>query len=290
MAAQPLISQQPISKTSFNPTKKGYEHKDGKCCEMGDTLATGCFCLTCVTMLPVCSSILSVQQQTEKLIFRWGKYESTLTEPGLYWNNCFGREVRNVATTIQSMELPSRSSRSTTVLDANGNPLVVSGVVVYQVDDTYKASVTTQNYIQFIETQGESVLKTVVGRFPYESTTGAPCLQRNSDVVCEALYAELQQQLYVAGVKVHSFSLKEISYAPVIAAAMLKRQQAQAMVEARQTIVAGAVDTTTGAIDALKKRGISLDESATQTLVSNLLTVICSETDVQPTLPLTGGK
>lgn len=236
--------------------------------------------------MPLLTSILAVQQQTEKLVFRWGKYESTLTDPGLYWNNCFGREVRTVPTTIQSMDLPRRTQ--TTVLDANGNPLIVSGVVVFQVSDTYKASVTTQNYQSFVETQGEAVLKTVVGRFPYESTTSAPCLQRNADIVGEALHKELQRQLEVAGVRVHSFSLKEISYAPVIAASMLKRQQAQAMVEARQTIVAGAVDTTTSAIDALRAKGIEMDKAATQMLVSNLLTVICSETEATPTIPLAG--
>lgn len=93
-------------------------------------------------------------------------------------------------------------------------------------------------------------------------------------------------QLVVAGIEIRSFSLKEISYAPVIAAAMLKRQQAQAMVEARQTIVAGAVDMTHSAVMQLKERGMALNDAETARLVSNLLTVICSESDASPTLPL----
>lgn len=240
-----------------------------------------------MAFVPCCSSILAVDQRTEVLVFRWGKYESTLTEPGLYWNNCFGRSIRTASTTIQSMDLPRGGSMRSTVLDSRGNPLVVSAVVVYQVCDTYKATVSTLNYTQFIETQGESVLKAVIGRFPYECPDAdTPSLQQNSDQVCEALLTELQANIDMAGIEIQSFRLKEISYAPVIAAAMLKRQQAQAMVEARQTIVNGAVDMSTSAIQSLKDRGVVLDERTTAQLVSNLLTVICSETEVQPTLPL----
>lgn len=227
-----------------------------------------------------------MRQQTETLIFRYGKYESTLTTPGLYWNNFCGREQRVCSTAIQSLDLPAYNGKNLVVLDSRGNPLVVSGVVVYHIDDTYKATVATENYRTFIETQSEAVLKSVIGRFPYEAQGDAACLQRNGDVVAQALKVELQRQLVVAGVHIRSFSLKEISYAPVIAAAMLKRQQAQAMVEARQTIVAGAVDMTHSAVEQLKERGLKLDDKETGRLVSNLLTVICSESDATPTLPL----
>lgn len=229
---------------------------------------------------------MSVKQQTETLIFRFGKYESTLTEAGLYWNNMCGREQRTCSTALQSLDLPARNAKNLVVLDSRGNPLVVSGVVVYHVSDTYKATVATENYRTFIETQSEAVLKNIVGRFPYEAQGDAPCLQRNGDVVAQALQVELQRQLVVAGIEIRSFSLKEISYAPVIAAAMLKRQQAQAMVEARQTIVAGAVDMTHSAVMQLKERGLALNDAETARLVSNLLTVICSESDASPTLPL----
>jgi len=285
VAKQPLMgSQQQPNDYSQISGRKEATHKTASKCEFGDAIACG----LCIPACPgsVLGSILSVRQQTETLVFRFGKYESTLTEPGLYWNNCCGREVRPCSTAIQSLDLPKYGSKNLVVLDSKGNPLVVSGVVVYHVADTYRATVSTQNYTTFIETQSEAVLKTVVGRFPYESTGDMPCLQRNGDVVAEALQVELQRQLQVAGIHVRSFALKEISYAPVIAAAMLKRQQAQAMVEARQTIVSGAVDMTHSAVEQLKERGVVLDEKATATLGSNLLTVICSESEATPTLPL----
>ncbi len=156
-------------------------------------------------------------------------------------------------------------------------------------EDTYLAAVATRNYRTFIETQGEAVLKSVISQFPYEAgTPGGPCLQRSGEAVNEALRRELQHQLTCAGITVRSFVLKEISYAPVIAAAMLKRQQAQAMVEARQTIVKGAVEMSVDAIEQLRARGVTFDDGATSQLVSNLMTVICSESEASPTLPLAG--
>lgn len=276
---------QQLSDYSQIDGRQGAKHTTASKCELGSTVSKCLFVPTCP--LAFLSSILSVRQQTETLVFRFGKYESTLTEPGLYWNNCWGREIRPCSTAIQSLDLPAGyNGKNLVVLDSKGNPLVVSGVVVYHVADTYQATVATENYKTFIETQSEACLKTVVGRFPYESTGDAPCLQRNGEVVSQALQVELQRQLQVAGIHVRSFALKEISYAPVIAAAMLKRQQAQAMVEARATIVAGAVDMTHSAVEQLKDRGVVLDERATATLVSNLLTVICSESEATPTLPL----
>eukprot|EP00729_Bicosta_minor_P001216 gene1216-34751_t len=271
VAKQPLMRGSPTSDYSVLDGRAEVLHKTGSQVECGD-LVSKAMCGICFP--------------TETLIFRYGKYESTLTTPGLYWNNFCGREQRVCSTAIQSLDLPAYNGKNLVVLDSRGNPLVVSGVVVYHIDDTYKATVATENYRTFIETQSEAVLKSVIGRFPYEAQGDAACLQRNGDVVAQALKVELQRQLVVAGVHIRSFSLKEISYAPVIAAAMLKRQQAQAMVEARQTIVAGAVDMTHSAVEQLKERGLKLDDKETGRLVSNLLTVICSESDATPTLPL----
>lgn len=284
VATQPLMATGSVSAGSDYGAGQAVVHKTATKCEFGSMLAT-CMCVP-FCPLTFMTSILSVRQQTESLVFRFGKYESTLTEAGLYWNNMCGREVRQVSTALQSLDLPRGSAKNLVVLDAKGNPLVVSGVVVYHVEDTYKASVATQNYLTFIETQSEAVIKTVVNRYPYEAPGREPCLQRSGETVCAALTAELQRMLMVAGIKVHSFALKEISYAPVIASAMLKRQQAQAMVEARQTIVKGAVDMSVTAVEQLKDRGIVLDDQTTSRLVSNLLTVICSESDASPTIPL----
>ena len=131
------------------------------------------------------------------------------------------------------------------------------------------------------------MLRNVVSRYPYEAgAEGEECLRRHADKVNAVLGYELQLQCQFAGIKVHSFLLKEISYSPIIAQAMLKKQQATAMLEARAIIVNSAVEMSTSAIAQLAERGVTLDQAQTTTLVSNLLTVICSENDVQPTLPL----
>ena len=100
----------------------------------------------------------------------------SLSSLGLYWNNFCGREQRVCSTAIQSLDLPAYNGKNLVVLDSRGNPLVVSGVVVYHIDDTYKATVATENYRTFIETQSEAVLKSVIGRFPYVRLLNTPAL------------------------------------------------------------------------------------------------------------------
>jgi len=154
--------------------------------------------------------------------------------------------------------------------------------------DRYRAAVGVQNADMFLLTQGESTLKEVISLFPYEVEPGnaTASLRQNSDEVSLRLQTLLQSRVYEAGLSVQSFRLKEITYAPVIAQAMLKRQQASAVIAARHTIVSGAVEIATSAVSQLSERGIVLTQQDTTKLVSNLLTVICAESDVQPTMPL----
>jgi regulator of protease activity HflC (stomatin/prohibitin superfamily) len=243
------------------------------CCpfSLGATLLASCF------VLPV---------QTEAVLLRYGKYERTIKEPGIHYSNVFGRTVKKISTKLMSMDLPGAGGARRTVMDKEGNPLVVSAVVTYQFVDSYKAAIDVANPHAFLATQGETVLRNVLARYPYETHLPEPSLRTHLEEVSDALRDALQVAVRVAGIKVHSYGLKEISYAPVVAAAMLKRQQAAAMVQARSTIVHGAVDIATDAVTALKQNGIELDEASSARLVSNLLTVICSDTEVQPTVPL----
>eukprot|EP00730_Choanoeca_flexa_P019420 TRINITY_DN9485_c0_g1_i4.p1 TRINITY_DN9485_c0_g1~~TRINITY_DN9485_c0_g1_i4.p1 ORF type:complete len:280 (+),score=55.42 TRINITY_DN9485_c0_g1_i4:104-943(+) len=256
---------------------------------------TSCHPLSCCLGIACCpitfgvsalSSFFVVPQQSEYVVMRFGKYERTLTKPGIHWSNIFGRSLKPISTKLQSMDLPSAGNSRRTVMDKEGNPLIVSAVVTYQFVDSYKAALDVANPFTFIMTQGEIVLKNVIARFPYEAHDGVESLRTHSEQVAVSLRDELQRAVTAAGVHVHSFGLKEISYAPVVAAAMLKRQQAKAMVQARSTIVEGAVDIASSALSSLKLKGIELDPHDSTRLVSNLLTVICSETDVQPTVPL----
>eukprot|EP00049_Salpingoeca_infusionum_P023229 m.11012 g.11012 ORF g.11012 m.11012 type:complete len:313 (+) comp5652_c0_seq1:406-1344(+) len=231
------------------------------------------------------ASCLTVPQQSEAVIMRCGKYEQTITEPGLHCSNVFGRTVIMVSKQIQSVDLPSGMSGRRTVLDADGNPLIVSAVCAFRIQHSYRAVINVDSARGFLMTQGETVLKNVVSSYPYECDQ-RPSLRTHSDEVSLQLKNMLQSKVSVAGVEVISFDLKEVSYAPVVAAAMLKRQQANAIIGARQAIVTGAVDIATHAVRQLEQNGISMSETDNARLVSNLLTVICSEADVTPTVSM----
>lgn len=251
-----------------------------------------CFlqCLCCPLMggMNIVSSVVTLPVQTEAVILRWGKYEQTLKEAGIHYSNIWGRTMLTVKTNTKSMDLPVNAGNRRTVLDASGNPLIVSAVVVYKVVNSYRATVDVQNPDMFLLTQGESTLKEVVSQFPYEvaADSGQLSLRQSADEVSLRLRDLLQSRVHEAGLSVQSFRLKEITYAPVIAQAMLKQQQAAAMIAARQTIVTGAVSIATSAVSLLSEQGIVLTQQDTTQLVSNLLTVICAESDVQPTVPL----
>jgi len=176
----------------------------------------------------------------------------------------------------------------TTVLDRNGNPLIISGVVVYQFVNPKRAALDVENPVGFVESQAEAVLKQVVSRFPYEASRDVdePCLKKEAEFVGKQLCQALQSKVEVVGALIHSFQLKEISYAPEIASAMLRRQQAQAMIESRQTIVQGAVEIAVEAVRSLEQHGVKLEPKEKTSLVSNILTVMCSDREAQPTLPL----
>lgn len=151
-----------------------------------------------------------------------------------------------------------------------------------QIVDSYKAAVVVSQPVNFVSTQGECVLKNVVSRFTYEQ------LQHDNDAVNMQLRRGLQELVNEAGVRIAQFTLKEVSYSSVIAAAMLKKQQAMAIIEARERIVSGAVDIATSAVNSLRERNLCMSEEEATRLVTNLLTVICAESDVQPTMPLKG--
>eukprot|EP00123_Amoebidium_parasiticum_P022467 comp8799_c0_seq1/m.4020 comp8799_c0_seq1/g.4020 ORF comp8799_c0_seq1/g.4020 comp8799_c0_seq1/m.4020 type:complete len:293 (-) comp8799_c0_seq1:402-1280(-) len=227
-------------------------------------------------------SCYTVDVMQETLVFRWGRYQKTVKEPGLHFDNMWGRDLRSISTKRATCDLPV-----TTIVDANGNPLNISAVVVYSYVDTMRAALSVDDADQYIRTQAEAALKQVVSKFPYESNDEkVACLKKEAEEVGRELVEALQKKATAAGAKVHSFQLQEMSYAPSIAAGMLRRQQAAALVEARQTIVKGAVDIAVEAVTALEEHSIKMTEEEKTRLVTNLLTVICSDQNAQPTVPL----
>jgi len=191
--------------------------------------------------------------------------------------------MKIVSTKVKSIMIPE-----TKTIDCNGNPLVVNGILAYQVRNSKRATLDVEMADNFVTTQGLASLKQIVSRYPYEadaSHTGK-CLKSAADVIGTEMVGILQERVSVAGIQILSFTFNEISYAPEIAQGMLKRQQANAILQARKLIVTGAVDIAQLAVRELEAQGIAMDDKAKARVASNLLTVICSENATAPVLPL----
>jgi len=222
----------------------------------------------------------SVREQQEAVLLNYGRFTGIETEPGCHFKNCFGREIRHVSKQKISVNLPE-----TKVVDANGNPIIVSAIVLYYFEDSKKCAIDIQNAPNFVFNQAQTALKTIVSQYPYESEDrNIKCLKRESRQIAEALVSLLQEKVEIAGARIISFQFDELSYAPEIAHGMLKRQQAQALVLARTKIVEGAVLIAKEAITQLEEYGVSMEPSEQNKLVTNLLTLICSDNDPQTTV------
>jgi len=213
------------------------------------------------------------------LLLTWGKFTSVLTTPGIYCINPVGTTVSRVSTKQQTTDLPDVK-----LLDLKGNPVIVSGVVFWQIHSIKASILNVENVYRYVNTTAMAVLKQVVSKYPYEDDEGGHSLKTEAAHVGQELANELQNRLAHAGVKVISFNMTDLSYAPEIAQAMLVRQQAEAMVKARRLIVKGAVDISEGAITQLQEKGVAMSPQEKTKIVTNLLTVICGESGAQPTL------
>jgi hypothetical protein len=182
------------------------------------------------------------------------------------------------------------------VVDMRGNPVIVSAVVTFEATSARRARVDVQNpwpnatwapgisHGTYLELQAQAVLKQVTSQFPYEAPLGQASLQTEGAHITDMLVHSLQKRVCVTGARIISFDLVDLSYAPEIAAHMLVRQQAAALVDARKLIVDAAVDMTHDAIHNLEAKGRTLDEATKNSIATNLLTVICSNESVRPVI------
>ena len=238
--------------------------------------------LLSVLLFPITllASWVVVHPQEEKIILFWGKLSRVLKLPGLTFFPNWGRKIIRVSVKQQTIDVPK-----TVVADGNGNPIVIAGVCTYTVVDSMEAALAVEDYVGFVKTQAMAVLKQVASKYPYESETGHS-LKAEAEEVGHEMVKLLQEKVRVAGVEVQSYELADLAYAPEIAQAMLVRQQAQALVDARKIVVEGAVEIVDEAVIRLGERGYSLNEQARSHLVSSLLVVICGDSKVQPTYPI----
>jgi regulator of protease activity HflC (stomatin/prohibitin superfamily) len=221
-----------------------------------------------------------VNPREEIVVLRFGKFVTVLKKQGICWIHPVGRTLHRIPTRDMTHDIPV-----TTVLERNGNPIQISAIIVYRVEDSYRAALEVENYRKFIEDQASAVIKRVSSQFPYESPDHSePCLKLENDVVTKAFISEMQEAVHAAGVRVLNVRLNDLTYAPEIAQAMLMRQQAMALIDARKTIVEGAVEIVKDAVHRLGNAELHMSDEQREQLISNLLVVICSGERAQPVL------
>jgi hypothetical protein len=219
-----------------------------------------------------------VQPNTGKVLLLFGSYKGSIKEPGFWWVNPF-MMLRRVSLKVRNFE-----SSKLKVNDHIGNPIEIGAIVVWRVVDTAEAVFTVDDYEHFVHMQTESAVRILATTFPYDAhEEGELSLRGSATEVSHRLQHEIQERLSQAGVEVIEARISHLAYAPEIASAMLRRQQATAVIAARQKIVEGAVGMVEMALALLSsKQVVQLDEERKATMVSNLLVVLCSDRDAQP--------
>ncbi len=219
-----------------------------------------------------------VHPNEAKVLQLFGKYVGTAHDQGLKWANPFYSKTA-VSTRIRNFE-----SGKLKVNDSRGSPIEIAAVVVWKVFDTAEALFEVDDYEEFVQIQSESALRNLSTTYPYEPHEGeGTALRSHPAEIAQALRDEIQDRLEQAGVTVIEARISHLAYAPEIANAMLRRQQASAIIAARTQIVAGAVGMVEMALDQLKEKGVvELDEERKAAMVSNLLVVLCGEETTKP--------
>lgn len=269
--------------------------------------------LVCVVVLVLggllCIGFFSLQPNEARVLTLFGAYKGTVRTSGFWWGNplygggrggmalsgmvaarqfrgmaAAGAAVRAMGRMKVSLRARTLSGEPLKVNDKRGNPIEIAAVVVWRIDDTAQAFFDVDDYENYVPIQSESALRHIANLYSYDDGEGAETtLRSNPDEVSEALRAELQVRLAKAGVVVDEARLTHLAYAPEIAQVMLRRQQAEAVIAARQKIVQGAVGMVEMALTELSARGfVSLDDERKASMVSNLMVVLCSESEVHP--------
>jgi regulator of protease activity HflC (stomatin/prohibitin superfamily) len=231
-----------------------------------------------MTSILILSGLYSLQQNESAAITLFGNYKGTDKKPGLRWvvpwysRKKISLRVRNV------------TSQTLKVNDKKGNPIEIAAVIVWRVVDTAQALFDVDNYETFVNIQIETSLREITSHFAYDhDEESEPTLRADGVKVGEMLAARLQERVAISGLAVDEARLSHLAYAPEIASSMLRRQQADAVLEARAKIVTGAVSMVESALQQLSERDIvTLDDERKAAMVSNLLVVLCADREAQP--------
>jgi regulator of protease activity HflC (stomatin/prohibitin superfamily) len=269
------------------------------------------FCIASfITLIILMTGLFTLQPNEARVLILFGKYRGTVRESGFHWGNPFysnGQPVgsgapsqgesqqkqvaRPVGRGKQQLTRNKISLRARTinveklkVNDKRGNPIEIGAVMVWRVHDTAQAVFDVDDYLKYVETQSESALRHLASQYAYDhGEDNEITLRSNGSEVSAALKEELEERLSRAGVAVEEARLTHLAYAPEIAQAMLRRQQAEAIIAARQKIVQGAVSMVDMALhDLAEKQVVVLDDERKAAMVSNLMVVLCGESEVHP--------
>jgi regulator of protease activity HflC (stomatin/prohibitin superfamily) len=238
--------------------------------------------VACVLMgVLVLVGLFVVNPNDSRVLVLFGTYKGTVKKNGFCWANPFYVK-KNI--TLRARNLNGEKLK---VNDKAGNPIEIAAVVVWQVEDTYKASFDVDDYEHYVVVQSEAAVRHLAGSYPYDTfedhQEDTLTLRAGAEQVNDVLEVELAERFQRAGIKVVEARLSHLAYAPEIAEAMLRRQQAAAVVAARTEIVNGAVSMVEMALDKLsEKEVVTLDEERKAAMVSNLLVVLCSESSASP--------
>jgi regulator of protease activity HflC (stomatin/prohibitin superfamily) len=239
----------------------------------------GSLLIAFVAVVVLCGLFI-VNPNEARVLLLFGKYQGTARTTGLRWANPFFSK-RRVSLRVRNFE-----SEKLKVNDHDGNPIQIAAVVVWKVVDTAEALFHVDDYNHFVHVQSEAAVRNLASRYPYDAhIEGEMALRSHTAEIAEHLRDEIQQRLTQAGVEVLEARISHLAYAPEIAGAMLQRQQASAVIAARQKIVEGAVGMVEMALEMLSSKAIvKLDDDRKAAMVSNLLVVLCGERSTQPTV------
>jgi regulator of protease activity HflC (stomatin/prohibitin superfamily) len=223
-----------------------------------------------------------VEPNQGRVLVLFGSYRGVVRTSGFWWTNPFTMKKK------VSLRAHNLNGKTLKVNDLLGNPIEIAAVVVWQVQDAAQATFDVEGYEHFVEVQSEAAVRSVASRHPYDDGQAgevSTTLRGSADIVAQELQEELRQRLVIAGIQVLEARLSHLAYAQEIAAAMLQRQQASAILAARAKIVEGAVSMVEMALHKMsEKQLVHLDEERKATLVGNLLVVLCGQTNPQPVI------
>jgi regulator of protease activity HflC (stomatin/prohibitin superfamily) len=245
-------------------------------------LGVAALVLLALLLLLLLAGLFTLEPNEAMLLILFGEYKGTTRESGFHWANPFYSK-RKLSLRARNFE-----SQKLKVNDKRGNPIEIAAVVVWRVSNPAQAAFDVDDFEDFVKTQSETAVRHLASEYAYDRGDGDPTeitLLSGQDEVAATMEKELQDRLAKAGVVIDEARIMHLAYAPEIAGAMLRRQQAEAVIAARQKIVHGAVSMVQMALSELQEKGVvSLDDERKAAMVSNLLVVLCGEVEAQPVI------